>query len=57
VLAARGLREDEDGRHHRLANEFLVAVRRQATKVVVQAAVFAVALTALAVLSTNLWRP
>jgi hypothetical protein len=46
VLAARGLREDEEFRRHRLASEFLVAVRRQAGKVVVQSIVFAVLLTA-----------
>jgi hypothetical protein len=48
VLAARGLREEDDGRKKRIATEFLVAVRRQASKVIVQSAAFAVVLTAAA---------
>lgn len=50
VLAARGLRENEDGRGHaRIAQEFLVAVRRQARAVWLESAAAAIVVTAAAV--------
>ncbi len=51
MLAARGLREDDDLSIHRVAREFLVVVRRQAVRVVVASALGAIALTALAALA------
>lgn len=41
MLASRGLREDDNGKISRLAQEFDVAVRRQARKVMMLTVVFA----------------
>ena len=50
VLSPRGLRETEDGRGHvRMAEEWLVAVRRQARKVWIESVVTTVLVTAAAV--------
>ena len=45
VLAARGLREDEDMKRHRLAQEFLLAVRGQGRRVIRLSLVSGVSLT------------
>ena len=50
VLAPRGLREEDDGKtKSRLAQEWLVAVRRQARKVWIETALATVIVTAAAV--------
>lgn len=46
MLASRGLREDESGRPKRIAGEFLVAIRRQAMRVIAWAALATVLLLA-----------
>ena len=57
VLAARGLRENEDGRTHgRIAQEFLSVVQRQARRVWIQTFATAVLVTAAAVVTASLLR-
>jgi hypothetical protein len=50
MLAPRGLREEDDGKTRvRVAEEWLVAIRRQARKVWMEAIVTTTVLTAVAV--------
>ncbi len=54
MLAARGLREDDEFRYHRMEREFLIAVRRQGMRVGVASALGAALLTALAAMAIRL---
>ena len=57
ILAARGLREGDDGRTKtRIAREFLLAVQRQARKVWLESTAAAIVVTAAAVIVALLRR-
>ena len=56
VLAARGLREQEDGSTVRIAGEWMVAIQRQARKVWIESLAATLLVTAVAILVATLRR-